>query len=356
MSALPEIFLPSPTLTYLLMGGLLVITALGAVWALDRHANQRARHTAEARNAVMTATVLRRNRHESLALILEKTADNLQAESGTLHMYDAGAGAWHLIHSVGVERLDCLACVSVNDPLLQHLVSSAEDVTAIRLDSDSLWAALYRAGSFTVTITRLSGAHAVAGAMVLSWPRRAQAEANMEALLGIGRYASQVLVEFEDIAERAREFQALSVELHRQEVWRRTTAHDIGNQLAMVFGPVSLLVSETDIPPEHATHLRSCLEQLSIVQALLDDLMNPGRAVEPTRVSVEGIVEMLGGLMAVRREAGAVFTLDVPTGLPDLWCERLAVLRVFDNLLTNAVRHNPDTEALRLWVRAQQVG
>jgi signal transduction histidine kinase len=88
---------------------------------------------------------------------------------------------------------------------------------------------------------------------------------------------------------------------------------------------------------------------------MLDDLTNPDRAIEPARVPVEGLMELLGGLMSLRVRGANRFVLDVPTSLPDLWCERIAILRVFDNLLTNAIRHNPEADGLRIWIRARLV-
>ncbi|HRE29403.1 MAG TPA: ATP-binding protein, partial [Anaerolineales bacterium] len=61
------------------------------------------------------------------------------------------------------------------------------------------------------------------------------------------------------------------------------------------------------------------------------------------------------GLMAVYQEDQAVdFRLDIAPGLPDVWAERVDVLRVLDNILTNAVRHNGDRATLRVWLRVRR--
>lgn len=356
MKPLPEMLISSQAIGYLLLGLLLLSGVVWGVWAMDRQAARRARTTAEALNAVMSATVLRRNLNESLALILTRTVESLQAASGALLLTETENGEMSPVYSIGVEHLDWLATVSSDDPLIQSLTTSMRGVVLTSLNVDSPWAALTPGAPLTLVAVRLGGQTRQVGMMVLGWPNRSQAEANLETLQRIGRYASQVLAEFEDIAERAREFQAVSAELHHQEVLHRTTAHDIGNQLAMVFGPVSLLASEHGLSTELRHTLQTSLQQLALVQTMLDDLTNPNRAIEPTQVPVEGLVELLGGLMSLRSEGVAEFALDVPTSLPDLWCERLAVLRIFDNLLTNAIRHNPDAEDLCIWVRARQTG
>ncbi len=72
---------------------------------------------------------------------------------------------------------------------------------------------------------------------------------------------------------------------------------------------------------------------------------------------VEELVELAAGLMAVYQEDQAIdYKLDIAPGLPDVWAERVEVLRVLDNLLTNAVRHNADRSSLRVWMRVRRDG
>jgi signal transduction histidine kinase len=66
---------------------------------------------------------------------------------------------------------------------------------------------------------------------------------------------------------------------------------------------------------------------------------------------------MAAGMMARQQEDNAFeFMLEVPSDLPDIWGERIGILRVLDNLLTNAIRHNADSPDLSIWLRAQRTG
>lgn len=361
MNLLDGTRLSSQAIGCLLLGLALLGSALWAVWTVDQQVSGRARKAAEALNAVMGATVLRRNLNESLGLILTRSAESLQATSGTLHLasqhtLEEGCDEFRLVYAIGVEHLDWVTQIASDDPLIQRLTASANDIVVTRSDAHSPWVALTTNLPLTLLAVRFGGPPQRHGLMVLSWPRHSQAEANMGALQRIGEYTRQVLAEYEDIAERARELQAVSAELQRQDALHRTAAHDIGNQLALVVGPVSLLASERELVAEHRAAFQSSLQQLMMVRTMLDDLIQPDRAIEPTRVPVEGLIELLGGLMSVRLHEVRSFVLDVPTSLPDIWCERIAALRVFDNLLTNAIRHNSDIDDLQLWIRARLAG
>lgn len=353
MSTLEGSALPTQTIAYLLLGLSVLALVIGVIWFISRQAAERERRAADALNAVMAATVLRRNLGETLGLILARMVETLQATSGALHLSDGSC--LRLIHSVGVEQLDWLTSVPLDDPVAQHLTT--DDVALVPLEQTSPWAALSPDGQpLTVIVGRLGWRAKRRGIVVLGWPGRSQAESNLGAVRSICQYAQQVLAEFEVIEEQAREFQMMTTELHRQEVLSRTAAHDIANQLAASLGYFSLLTNARDLSPEHKELAQKALQQLTLIQPLLDDLKSPDRAIELTRVPVERLIELLAGIMALRGDDPITFRLDVPADLPDVWCERVAIIRVFYNLLTNAIRHNPDCDALMVWVRARRAG
>lgn len=352
MNTLTGSALPTQSIAYLLLGLSVLALVIWGIWFISQQSAQRERRAADALNAVMAATVLRRNLGETLGIILARTVEALQATSGTLHLADESG--LRLVYSVGVEQLDWLTNVPIDEPLVQHIAN--EDVGLVPLEQNSCWAALSLGGQpLTLVVGRLGWRVRRQGLVVLGWPSRSQAESNLGAVRSICQYAQQVLVEFEVIEEQAREFQALAAELHRQEVLSRTAAHDIGNQLMTSLGYCSLLAETCDLPPAPMELAQKALQQITLIQPLLDDLKSPHRVVEPTRVPVERLVELLSGIMALRGDAPVIFRLDVPTDLPDVWCERVAIMRVFYNLLINAIRHNSDCEALEVWVRARQV-
>lgn len=352
MNTLTGSALPTQTLAYLLIGFSVLALVIWAIWFISRQAAQRERRAADALNAVMAATVLRRNLDETLGVILARAVETLRAVSGTLHLADESS--LRLVYSVGVEQLDWLTNVPLDDSLIQYIAN--EDVRLVPLEQNSCWVALSPDSRLlTLVVGQLGWRARRQGIVVLGWPTHSQAESNMNAVRSICQYAQQVLAEFEVIEEQAREFQALATELHRQEVLSRTAAHDISNQLATSLGYCSLLAETPDLPSTPMELAQKALQQITLVQPLLDDLKSPDRVVEPARVPVERFVELLSGIMALRGDAPVTFRLDVPTNLPDVWCERVAIMRVFYNLLTNAIRHNADCEALEVWVRARQV-
>ena len=216
------------------------------------------------------------------------------------------------------------------------------------------WVALSpRSEPLTLVAVRLGGRTSERGLIVMGWRSPSEAELNLGAIRAIGRYTRQVLGEFEVIAQRAREMQQVLAVTQRQDVWVRTTAHDLGNKIQSATGTIMLLQGMRE-PGGPARDLVNRLEsQLSLIQQMLSELTDPERPLEPQAVPVEELVEVIGGLMAMRRNAGVHFRLEVPTSVPDLWCEWLAVMRVFDNLLQNAARHNSDQSDLRILVRAE---
>jgi signal transduction histidine kinase len=144
--------------------------------------------------------------------------------------------------------------------------------------------------------------------------------------------------------------------LHRQEVLARTAAHDLAHQLGASLGYVSMLADDHTLSPESQAFAERAVQQLTLMQPLLDDLQSPQRPLEPERVPVERLIELLSGLIALRGDDPVVFRLDVPPDLPDVWCERVSVMRVFYNLLVNAIRHNADVDGLEIWVCARRAG
>jgi signal transduction histidine kinase len=330
-----------------------VFAAAGsALWVASRQFGPQERRISDTLGAVLGATVLRRDRDETLALILGTSVKTLYAVSGTLYL-GAEAGVLQLIAAEGVERFDSLGRLPVVDELVQALASAPDDVFLQPVIQNTPWVAMSpQREPLTLVAVRLGGRTLDLGLMVMAWRSHSEAELNLDALRAIGRYTRQVLGEFDVIAQRAREMQQVLAATQRQDVWVRTTAHDLGNKVQSATGTLMLLQATRD-PGGPGRDLVDRLEgQLSLIQQMLSELTDPERPLEAQAVPVEELVEVVGGLMAMRRQAGVHYQMDVPTSLPDLWCDRLAVMRVFDNLLQNAVRHNGDQTDLHILVRA----
>jgi len=349
-------FLLDPSLvSYVLMGFLILAGLILGALRLGRWSAARERQEADVLSAIMAATVLRRSLEESMGIVIECAASQLQAVSGSLHLADADERSLRMVYAVGMEQFDLLARVPLNDPLVRRLLSAPEDAILEPLDLDSHWAALSPGVRLTLVGVRLGGRYRRQGLMVLAWRSRRQAEKNLQAMLGIGRYTRQMLFEFDELARRAGDFQALSATVQRLEALTRTAAHDLGNKMSLAYGFLSVLAEEA-LAPDHQAMVTRVLRQLEVLKTMLEDFKDPDRPLQAECVSVEEIVELSAGLMARQMEdVFFEFTVDVPAGLPDLWGERIAILRILDNLLSNAVKHNLDTSNLHIWLCARQV-
>jgi signal transduction histidine kinase len=347
-------------LNYILLGLLLVLAVLWAAWFLGKWSAHRERRSADALGAVMQATTLRRSLQETMGRLLESTTSGLNADSAALHVLDESDGNFKLFYTVGIVQLARLVNIPPDDPLRAHLEADRDGVvTGVVDDFGSPWAALAHGPTLALAAARIEGwrDRKPQGMITLGWSSSQAAHANRLALLNISRYARQVLGEFEEIEQRARDIQSLSAELQRQEALARTAAHDLLNKLTFAYGTVSTLLAEGRVPIPDRESVERALAQITLVNQMLEDLRDPDRPIQPQRVRVEDLVELAAGMM-VPYQANALvdFALDVPPGLPDVWGERVEILRVLDNLLTNAVRHNTDCLPVRIWLRARRAG
>jgi signal transduction histidine kinase len=85
---------------------------------------------------------------------------------------------------------------------------------------------------------------------------------------------------------------------------------------------------------------------------LVDELSNPNRKLELEALQVEELTQLAAAMITRRRRERAIrFELDVAADLPYIWGERLAVLRILDNLISNALKHNIQVPDLHVWLR-----
>ncbi len=345
---------PSAWLIYTLGLGALLI-GVGS-WAFGWWSAQRGHRETDALNAVMTATVHRHSLEESMGLLLDYAVEHLHASSGSLHLADDATGDLRLVYAAGIERFDLLARLPLNDPLVARLLAVSEEVLIEPLEFESPWAALSLGTRLTLVAMRLGGRSRRQGLMVLAWRTRREAASHSSSVLSIGRYARQMLSEFDELARRASDFQALNTALQRLEALTRTAAHDLGNKLTGFYGGLYAL-SAAERAPEFQPQVEELLRQLDVVNTMLEDFKDPDRSLEVERVSVEEVIELSAGLMARQlNDTFFEFTVDVPAGLPDVWGERIAILRILDNLLSNAIKHNLEKPNLHIWLCARLSG
>jgi len=322
---------------------------LWSVWRVGQWLLQRERTWSDSLGAVMAATVLRRDRVQTLSVILERSVEALQAACGSLHVVRKDGSGYGLAHTVNVERLDLIVELPASDTFIRQLCGSPVPLQLKAISADSPWLAL---GVPPASVIGLSlGQQAF---LVLSWPAAGMAENHLPALQSIQRYAEQVLVEFDEVEARATDIQSLSAMLHHQEMLFRTAAHDLANRLAAAHSLLGLATEGEQVPGDAANWVQQAMEQITLSEPLLDEFCDPDRALECEPLRIEELVRLASAMLARRRRDRVVdFMVEVQPGLPAVWGERLAVLRILDNLLSNALKHNSQQVDLRVWLRVR---
>ena len=100
--------------------------------------------------------------------------------------------------------------------------------------------------------------------------------------------------------------------------------------------------------PTDPAHLAVILDETKMMSRLLDDLQTLSTAeagalrlhreiVEPRAL----VDEAVAGFRAAAADAGVSLDGRVPDGLPPIPVDRLRIVEVFTNLLSNALRHTP---------------
>ncbi len=342
---------------------LVVAAALWAGYGLGRRSGWRATcqqlKSMQTLNALMAATAVRREPQETLGLILELACRELGASSGSLHLARRSGEPLRLLHTVNIEDLAALSSVPIGDPLVDKLAASEGGLAVADVPRDSQWSALASDGEertlAAIRIGRLSGWHSL---LVLTWPGRHQAEAAAPTLRGVGQYTRSVLAEFETIEQRGHDFELLNRELQKMEKQSQlaaVAAHDMGAHLTTL--TVLLDMRQMDLPGgEEAIAERREVEEmlghLAVIDAMRQELLAPEQIIQPEPVPLNTLLELLPSMMA-RRVKGAriTFEMEAPGGLPLVWGERVALMRVLDNLLNNAVKYNRPEGWVKLHVR-----
>jgi signal transduction histidine kinase len=322
-------------------------------WAANAFSGQNNRRVTEFANTVMSQTVLRRDRRETLGTILSVCVQELGAVSGAVLLSPHGSDNFELVSAEGVTRLDLLVHVSAQDGLVVKALQQTSDALVTRISSGSRWNALSDGRRYWLAALFLKGPD-MNGLLVLAWPGRAAAHRSTRALMQISVYVGQVLADFANLERNARQIQQINDDYYVQELMVRTLAHDLGNALMLPRNYLAML--DGLIPSELETDRKTSEHSLNMMGEMINDLLERDRPLEPVPVPVEEVVSLATAMMATNHSPGGIeFHANVPPGLPDLYGERMAILRIVDNLLRNAVRHNGDCPALRIWLSARQV-
>jgi len=153
-----------------------------------------------------------------------------------------------------------------------------------------------------------------------------------------------------EIRRLGRSFNQMAERLQTNEERRRNLLADVTHELRT---PLAVMQANLEglmdgVYPTDPAHLALILDETKMMSRLLEDLQTLSTAeagalrlhrefVEPGTL----VDEAVAGFRAAAADAGVSLEGRVPDGLPPIPADRLRIVEVFTNLLSNAVRHTP---------------
>lgn len=187
--------------------------------------------------------------------------------------------------------------------------------------------------------------------------------------IGAGDYASRLEATTDDefgrlaqaVNQMATAVEASVEALRETDALRRDLVANIGHDLRTPLTAMLGYLEEADRyaadGQQAAAHaaLATATEQAHYLSRLVADLFELSRldtVPAPLRREPVPLAELLHDVAARHRgpmqQAGATFDVEVPAGLPVLDADGVRLLRLFDNLLANALEHTPAGGTVRL--------
>ncbi|WP_082429623.1 hybrid sensor histidine kinase/response regulator [Pseudanabaena sp. 'Roaring Creek'] len=157
-----------------------------------------------------------------------------------------------------------------------------------------------------------------------------------------------------EIAERKRAQDALTIFLH-------AVSHDLRNPVTGLLMVLNNLAKTTDSTEANIPLPRTTLErmrqsgdrQLALINSLLESHVNDvhGMPIHPEPVAIATIIQAaVADLQPLLDQEDAEIILQIPQDLPLALVDASHTCRVFQNLLANAIKHNPPSLKLTISV------
>ena len=197
----------------------------------------------------------------------------------------------------------------------------------------------------------------VIGALALAGEATIVRTLPLAALQGLTRLLAD---EIERLQSRQ---QAQQAQAHLQTQQLRNTllaaiSHDYRTPLATITGAASALVQQAaqghDLrTAQQAQTILAEAEHLHRMTTHTLQLARLDALDAPLQCSWESVEELWGVVLssARRRYPKRPLQVDVPPGLPLLWCEPILLVQLFENLVDNAIQHSPASAPVRLEAR-----
>ncbi|MBD5133569.1 MAG: HAMP domain-containing histidine kinase [Clostridiales bacterium] len=153
-------------------------------------------------------------------------------------------------------------------------------------------------------------------------------------------------------AEKA-EYRRKEQELRRQIA---NVSHDLRTPLTSILGYLQLLEGEGLSPEKRQEYFQVIEGRARTLQTFIASFYDLSR-IEGGELPLErekvDLARTLSDQLAAAYEqiegSGLAMEVDIADHLPPVWADRVAVTRIFSNLLTNALRHGSDTLSVKLY-------
>lgn len=175
--------------------------------------------------------------------------------------------------------------------------------------------------------------------------------------------AEQLLQTVNELLE-LRQWEAVAYRQKEQDLRRQiaNVSHDLRTPLTSILGYLQLLEGEGLSEEKRREYLTVVAGRARALQALITAFYDLSR-IEGGEWKLEcepvDLVRELGDLLASSYEQleGAEIrtTVDIEPGLPPVWGDRNAVIRVLSNLLSNTLKHGSDYLKINVWREENRV-
>lgn len=155
-----------------------------------------------------------------------------------------------------------------------------------------------------------------------------------------------------------RQWEGVAYRQKEQDLRRQiaNVSHDLRTPLTSILGYLQLLGRE-DLPEEKRREYLTVVESRArTLQALITAFYDLSRVeggewkLEREQVDLSReLGDQLAACYEQMEEAGIQVMVDIEPGLPPVWGDRNAVIRVLSNLLTNALKHGSDHLKVSVW-------
>lgn len=168
---------------------------------------------------------------------------------------------------------------------------------------------------------------------------------------------ARLLIEFQPIAKQlaASREERLIEQQHVNRELIRNLAHEIKNPLGGIRGAAQLLEHElADFANAAALreYTQVIIKESDRLQDLMQRLLTPHRAMQPTTVNIHEILERVRSLLTAEFPGTLVVQRDYDTSLPELVGDREQLIQALLNIARNAAQAMQGSGEIRLRTRA----